>query len=83
MSLYPEGSTGEPPILSSYPLIIFYSTLIPLFLQKDGGIRLGNIVPDFAMDTTHGKFDSFHEWKKGQWAILFSHPADFTPGKIL
>ena len=89
MSLYPEGST-------------------------DGGIRLGNIVPDFGewivrfcegwpmvmacaphllhtmcshaflvfviaeMDTTHGKFDSFHEWKKGKWAILFSHPADFT-----
>jgi len=51
--------------------------------STDGGIRLGNIVPDFAMDTTHGKFDSFHEWKKGQWAILFSHPADFTPGKFL
>lgn len=47
--------------------------------STDGGLRLGNIVPDFAMDTTQGKFDSFHEWKKGKWAILFSHPADFTP----
>jgi len=47
--------------------------------STDGGIRLGNIVPDFPMDTTHGKFDSFHEWKKSKWAILFSHPADFTP----
>lgn len=47
--------------------------------STDGGLRLGNIVPDFKMDTTQGKFDSFHDWKKGKWAILFSHPADFTP----
>jgi hypothetical protein len=46
--------------------------------SSDGAIRLGNIVPDFAADTTHGKWESFHEWKKGKWAILFSHPADFT-----
>ena len=43
------------------------------------GLRLGNIVPDFAADTTQGHWDSFHEWKKGKWAILFSHPADYTP----
>lgn len=47
--------------------------------STDGGLRLGNIVPDFSMETTHGNFPSFHEWKKGKWAILFSHPADFTP----
>jgi len=47
--------------------------------STDGGLRLGNIVPDFSMETTQGNFDSFHEWKKGKWAILFSHPADFTP----
>jgi len=47
--------------------------------STDGGMRLGNIVPDFAADTTMGKWESFHEWKKGKWAILFSHPADFTP----
>jgi 1-Cys peroxiredoxin 6 len=46
--------------------------------SSDGALRLGNIVPDFAADTTHGKWASFHEWKKGKWAILFSHPADFT-----
>jgi 1-Cys peroxiredoxin 6 len=45
----------------------------------DGSLRLGNVVPDFAADTTQGHWDSFHEWKKGKWAILFSHPADFTP----
>lgn len=42
-------------------------------------LRLGNIVPDFACDTTQGPWDSFHQWKKGKWAVLFSHPADFTP----
>jgi hypothetical protein len=40
--------------------------------STDGALRLGNIVPDFAADTTHGKIESFHEWKKGKWAILFS-----------
>jgi 1-Cys peroxiredoxin 6 len=43
------------------------------------GIRLGNVVPEFACETTQGHWYSFHDWKKGKWAILFSHPADFTP----
>jgi len=47
--------------------------------STDGAIRLGNIVPDFTADTTHGPMPSFHKWKEGKWAILFSHPADFTP----
>ena len=38
------------------------------------GLRLGNIVPDFSAETTQGNWESFHEWKKGKWAILFSHP---------
>jgi len=47
--------------------------------STDGGLRLGNIVPDFKAETTQGNWASFHEWKKDKWAILFSHPADFTP----
>jgi 1-Cys peroxiredoxin 6 len=47
--------------------------------STDAGLRLGNVVPDFSAETTHGPMESFHEWKKGKWAILFSHPADFTP----
>ncbi len=41
-------------------------------------IRLGDIAPDFNADTTEGTID-FHDWKSGKWAVLFSHPADFTP----
>jgi hypothetical protein len=33
------------------------------------GLRLGNIVPDFSCSTTHGEWDSFHEWKKGEWNL--------------
>ena len=41
-------------------------------------IRLGDEAPNFTTDTTIGPID-FHEWKQGSWAVLFSHPKDFTP----
>jgi len=41
-------------------------------------VRLGDDAPNFAADTTEGPVD-FHAWKKGAWAVLFSHPKDFTP----
>ena len=41
-------------------------------------IRLGDTAPDFTAETTEGKM-SFHEWIGDSWAVLFSHPKDFTP----
>lgn len=41
-------------------------------------LRLGDEAPNFTADTTEGEID-FHQWKKDSWAVLFSHPADYTP----
>lgn len=41
-------------------------------------LHLGDTAPDFSAETTEGPID-FHEWKKGSWAVFFSHPADYTP----
>jgi alkyl hydroperoxide reductase subunit AhpC len=42
------------------------------------GIQIGDTAPDFEADSTEGRL-RFHDWAGDSWAVLFSHPKDFTP----
>ena len=42
-------------------------------------LRLGDVAPDFTAETSEGTI-KFHEWLGEGWGLLFSHPADYTPG---
>jgi alkyl hydroperoxide reductase subunit AhpC len=41
-------------------------------------LRIGDTAPDFEAETTEGRL-SFHDWIGDSWAVLFSHPRNFTP----
>ena len=41
-------------------------------------VNLGDVFPNFSAETSEGSIQ-FHDWIGDSWAILFSHPADYTP----
>ena len=78
-SVRPEQLHSKPGPAAFHRHPFFSLFCAKLLKMATGSIQLNQPVPDFDCTTTHGPMN-FFQYKKDKWCVLFSHPADFTPG---
>ena len=69
---------GTKPNVITRVLTLSASLAVPKHIGIRMSLRINDMAPNFTAQTTHGPID-FHKWIGDQWAVLFSHPKDFTP----